>query len=646
MIKKLKIKRVMPALLSAVLLVATAAPVNAMSAPDLPDNTVIEGHVYDDNHNLVGTDDIIDASAKPTGSSTTNPSDEGITEGKTVEDIIKDYTGGATSTEKEIGSKCSPGHQEEPQVKTYDVEYEWAYDRAGLVENAAVLTIGSPQTGFPILPTKVTYRENDLVIVNTTYKSGDTVPAYTTQHPMEAGYAPYEFVFSGWDKSEDFNITEDTTIKGVWTLRATEQTPQPKTYDVWYTVDFNTIISGMTDETFQSLMDKVYTDDFTKPSSREYNENESVTVDTTHYQGLVIDAGDGYEWVFSGWRRERVVLITGTFIVTKDTELSGFWTLREKEQTPQPTVEEVTYTINYLDNDNGNQLATPTTGTLPKGTEFAWWGAVEYRSSLNYLGGIYQFTSSDAGFPGEDIELTEDTVINCYYQLTSHVQAHYYIKDTTTSIRSPYSKFFTGHGYKFDPTTVKHDSLEYDGKTYIYDSTNLDSLESFDVEGNKVIEFYYVEKPEEVTPEPPSITVYTLTQYYKIKDTDTELMDKWESIVEEGNSWNFPGAPETISFEDKVYELVEVTGAELEGDELSEDLTRTAWYVEKEEPQPEPTPEPKEDPKPIESKITPEESNQVANAPKTDDNTNVVLYSTVLVIALGAILVLVYKKRR
>lgn len=877
---KRNIRRVLPALLSAVLLTTTVIPVNAMSAPDPPGITPIEGLKYDDNHNLVGTDDITDISSKPTESST-SPSGEGIVAGKTLEDIIRDHdegdwkpleqephpigkidikefepliddvdvpTGGSTFTENQptdeddeessgklsdtsgnitikdeihikddaptggstftenpstspsqsesdgklldssdnkldingddfdiggdlkIGepegkhkpSQSKPGYtsntngtlnffinlagdvldvsgdssqhssslftskltseftvratlqedvfessyysinegvfdsivgededdyenidaeirsilpdyidfpsdsailnevknqiadgaqiqtvngtlvsesliaddyydvywyvlkegydywhvdgilvqKKEPQVKTYDVEYEWTFDRAGLVSVADALTIGSSQTGHPILPTKVTYRENDLVTVNTTYKSGDTVPVYTPQRPEDSGYAPsYEFVFSGWDKSVDFNITEDTTIKGVWTLRAIEQTPQPKTYDVTYKWTLDK--SGLFDSSVNLNIGNDNTGLIKPPTKATYNENDLIVVDTTFKMNDVAPTdslnGIEYEWVFSGWDK------TGSFNITEDTEITGVWKLRVKEQTPQPTVEEVTYTINYLDVDNGNQLATPTTGTLSKGTEFHWYGAVEYPSSVTYLGGIYQYVYSDAGYPSSDISVTEDTVINCYYRLYSQVTVRYIIKDTETRLRSPEVKFFSGHGNKFDPTTVKYDSLEYDGKTYIYDSTNLDSLESFDVESNKVIDFYYVEKPEDTTPEPPVAIVHKLTQYHKILDTDTEVISKWEFVVEENASWSFPDAPTTVTFDGKTYELKSITGDDKTGESITSDLTRTAWYSVKEEPEKPNKPEkpskpkdkPKKDDKPVEIIVTP-----------------------------------------
>lgn len=637
-------------------------------------------------------------------------------------------------------------------------------------------------------PRPTWHEPNSRVTVDTTHYEGLTVDAGNN----------YEWVFSGWSETGEFVVTENTLVVGIWRLRV-----KPKTYYVGYTVDFNGIISGMTGETFRELMDKVYTDDFILPTGKEYNENESVTVDTTHYEGLTIDVGNGYEWVFSGWCRERPVVITGTFNVTEDTMLSGFWTLREKP-------EDVTYTINYLDYDNGNQLANPTTGTLPKGTTFNWYGAVEHTDSLSYLGSDYQYKINDMSLSSsESINLTDDTIINCYYQLVSDVQAQYYIKDTTTSIKTAYSQTLNGHGNKFDPSTVKYDSIEYEGKTYIYDSTNLESLEAFDVEGDKVIEFYYVEKPEEVTytiryldadnytedlatpvtgtelkgaeidifeigyketitignktfhfmsidsesgdntvtlnsnttfyllyqlksdikvnyaikdtytelrssysttlvghssefdpstvkydsleydgktylydstdlenfepftgqgnkvinfyyvediPEPPVADPpaeepepkisYTMTHFYKIKDTDTELMERWECILEGGSSWKFLQAPETISFEDKVYELVETTGSELEGDQLSENLTCVSWYIEKVELVQDEIVSEVEEIKP--EQPSPQEPNPESayDPPKTGDNSHLVVYILVIAVSIAIALMLSFRRPR
>ena len=517
----------------------------------------------------------------------------------------------------------------------------------------------------------------------------------------------YYYTFTGWDKAPSFTITENTTITGKWELTRVNWTinylldgynielDSPKTGTVskgtefeWYSVGYRDFVEydnetycftradkpldeklNLTEDyvvnlyyvyqaepplekvsynykmyiedpnnlgSFTEITSGVETNTGTKigePAGEIVAENTLVTVDTEFTKDLEMQlqypgTKSYYYYTFTGWDKAP------SFTITEDTVITGKWELTR-----------VDWTINYLDYDNNNQLIDPKTGTVLKGEQFNWY-TTGYRYSLAVDGYSFIFVDSDDdGDAGESVQLLEDYTVNTYYQLRSNVFVNYLIKDTDTELREHYGTVLSGRGQKFDPSTVKYDTLDYNGKTYVYDSTDIGSLEPIDVVGTVNINLYYTEKVEEiVTTDPPSVTAYTLTQYYKIKDTDVELMDKWESIVEEGNEWKFSGAPETISVDDKVYELVEVTGADSEGTKLSEDLTRTAWYVEKvEEKVPEPTPEGSKDnsepaPKPeIESHI---------DAPKTGDNTNIFLYTAVFVIAFGAILVLVYKKHR
>lgn len=509
--------------------------------------------------------------------------------------------------------------KKEPQAKTYDVTYSWTAVIPEDLESVDADLATSLTLEQKSLPNTVTYREDDTVIVDTTYRTGDTVSNDLSNS--------YEWVFSGWDKSGTFNITEDTNIAGTWTLRNKDNPVEKVSYTYEWSMEDPDNPGNFLE--CDDLVD--YTGDtVVLPTGGTVDKNTTVTVDTTYTKDTEIRllSGGNHYYTFTGWNKED-------FTITGDTVISGQWELTK-----------VNYTINYLDYDNGNQLISPVTGTVLKGTEFNWYGSY-YRDSINLDGKKFFFEITADPNIGEGIELKEDYTVDLYYRLRAHVVVHYKIKGTGTPLRDSYGTVLYGHGNKFDPSTVKYDALEFGDKTYVYDSASIDSLEPIDVEKDTIITLYYTEKIEEV-PEPPveePEIFFTITHRYKIKDTDTELMEKWELDVKEGESWKFSKAPETIAVGDKVYELVEVTGAELEGDEIAENLTRTAWYTEKVTPQPEQT-EQTEQPEQPEQ---PKQENSVEShidAPKTGDTTNLVLFSVVFVIALGAILVLVYKKRK
>lgn len=157
---------------------------------------------------------------------------------------------------------------EQPKVQTYTVEYQWT---------------NAPES--QTLPRTVTYAENDLVTVDTTYTAN-----------MEIAVDGGKWIFSGWNKSGAFNITSNTVISGSWEFVEDEIEKVTLSYE-W---------AGE------------HPSEAKAPGSVEVEKGQTVTIDT-FWNGVVFTDVNGVKWAFKGWDK------SGSFALTANTIVYGTW---------------------------------------------------------------------------------------------------------------------------------------------------------------------------------------------------------------------------------------------------------------------------------------------------------------------------------
>ena len=135
---------------------------------------------------------------------------------------------------------------------------------------------------------------------------------------------PGTFTFSGWDASDDPDLTTDgmegnVTFKGVWKFTPDKT---PDTYKVNY------VVNG--DNTYGSPSDAIIPTD-----GKAYNYNDKVTVadnlTTTWKTSDGTSAGIPGTWTFNAWDKDD-------FEITEDTVITGSWTFT-------PDTYKVTYEV-------------------------------------------------------------------------------------------------------------------------------------------------------------------------------------------------------------------------------------------------------------------------------------------------------------
>lgn len=167
-----------------------------------------------------------------------------------------------------------------PTVNTYLVEYNWTVnDGPGLPSSYEV-------------PATVEYAENDLVNIDTSYTNG-----------MEVSVIGGKYIFSGWDQTDDFNITEDTTINGEWTWIADEPIVEPTpasvtvsfqkylnhgTPDRYFTFTLNTVNGTLRTLTTDGTNGSFTPISFTKEGTYKYTVQE-ISSSSPDYSDIVFD---------------------------------------------------------------------------------------------------------------------------------------------------------------------------------------------------------------------------------------------------------------------------------------------------------------------------------------------------------------------
>lgn len=288
---------------------------------------------------------------------------------------------------------------------------------------------------------------------------------------------------------------------------------------------------------------------------------------------------------------------------------------------PEPEVEPVSgsITVNYLDKDTGEVLHTPYVEVVDNVTEvgYVYDGTDQIIDIDNYTFSHYDGEISGMLFPDNP-----DEVINCYYErnktyTTGTVTIYYLDKETgeeiadsytyTDKIENPIPGEHDNGGNSKDYDVSDHVGIDID--EYTFDSSTGNGLGrwtcGYGVEED-VDHYIYCYYTQDVI----ELEDFELNHYFKIEDSEEDLQDPWTEIVEEGSSWKFDcEVPETITVGDKTYQLVTVTGDEIEGTNIDSDKERIAWYEEVVEEVPE-APEQPEEPSEPEGPSEPEQPNE------------------------------------
>ncbi len=261
---------------------------------------------------------------------------------------------------------------EDVEVATWDVTYEWTNAPDGdyaqtLPEGEEGITNGDTHT------VDTTFTDETVVLKKDEF--GNTVGKWT---------------FSGWDKSGEIEVTEDTAITGSWTYEDVEVS----TWDVTY--EWTNAPDGDYEQTLPE-------------GEAGITNGDTHTVDTTFTDETVVLKKDEFgntvgKWTFSGWDK------SGEIEVTEDTAITGSWTYED--------VEVATWDVTY-------EWTNAPTGrheqTLPAGevgvtngdthtvdTTYTDETVIIHKDALGNKLGEWRFSGWDKS---GDIEITEDTVI-------------------------------------------------------------------------------------------------------------------------------------------------------------------------------------------------------------------------------------------
>lgn len=208
---------------------------------------------------------------------------------------------------------------------------------------------------------------------------------------------PGVYTFSGWDASDDPDLTADgmegdVTYKGTWTFTA-------DTYTVTYVADSDTTW-GAPEDAQLPVDSTVY----------DYKQTVTVAEDMTTTQDYAVAANGDHipgVWTFTTWDKED-------FQITEDTTITGAWTFTAN-----------TYKVEYAVNGD-KTYGMPQDFKAPiDPTEYNYKDLVKVAdalvSSCNYamvdgkkVIGTWKFVAWDK----EDFQITGDTVITGAWQFT------------------------------------------------------------------------------------------------------------------------------------------------------------------------------------------------------------------------------------
>ena len=207
--------------------------------------------------------------------------------------------------------------------------------------------------------------------------------------------------------------------------------------------------------------------------------------------------------------------------------------------------------------------------TITSVTEGDSWAFGSYPSTITVGNDTYAFDSvSGDESSGTNLDGNKERIVYYTYVLkTFTLTQKYYIKDTTTSLRSDTVINVTeGDSWAFGdyPTNII-----IGNDTYTFDSISGDKSSGTNLDGNKERIVYYTYVPK----------VYTLTQKYYIKGTTTSLQSDTVINVTEGDSWAFGSYPSTITVGNDTYTFDSISGDESSGTNISENKERIVYYT-------------------------------------------------------------------
>lgn len=253
-----------------------------------------------------------------------------------------------------------------------------------------------------------------------------------------------------------------------------------------------------------------------------------------------------------------------------------------------------TYTVNYNwtvpDGTPGlpNNIVLPSTVTYAENDNVKIDTTYEPGRVVDVEGGKYVFE----GWDKQDFSITENTTVNGKWRWVPeepvineyNVTTHFKCSTNDETLAEDNVETYTeGSLWEYAEAPER---IIVDDKIYVYDSTTGNEEAGTEIKGNQEVTHWYVLE------EQPIENIYSLTQEYKILNTDTTIADSWVKDVPEFSAWEFIDAPQEIQYDGKTYTLKEVTGDKKIGDSILWNLAQTAWYVEKVEPTPTPEPEP------------------------------------------------------
>ena len=205
--------------------------------------------------------------------------------------------------------------------------------------------------------------------------------------------------------------------------------------------------------------------------------------------------------------------------------------------------------------------------TITEATEGSSWSFGSYPSSITYNGREYDFVSISGESSGTNLDGNKERIVYYTKRLYTYTLTQkYYIESTTTPIKSDTIIQVTeGSSWEFGDYPS---SIIYNDEEYKYSSISGDSASGTNIDSNKERIIYYTKKP-----------TYTLTQKYYIEGTTTPIQSETVKTVVEGNNWAFDNYPDTIEYDNHIYEFKSIIGDSSSGTNINSNKSRIIYYT-------------------------------------------------------------------